>query len=249
MKTIKQKALVGINVLALAGLVGFSGYEYKELKDTRSILTETQHDLRKQVKETKTLQEHYMKLEDERDALSEDLQTKMKELDEKGKSLEESSKTVESQKQEIEQLKKNLASRRAEQERKKQEQAQAQQSTPAPTPVSAPAKAEPKQESSGKTMTFRATAYSSQEPLEMGGGTTTASGTKVQQGRTIAVDPSVIPLGSKVRITCPDYPSVNGVYTAEDTGGAIKGNIIDIYIHDLGEVYNFGRRTIQVEII
>lgn len=51
----------------------------------------------------------------------------------------------------------------------------------------------------------------------------TASGTVPAQGRTIAVDPSVIPLGSQVII--------NGhVYTAEDTGGAIKGKVIDIYM-------------------
>ena len=57
------------------------------------------------------------------------------------------------------------------------------------------------------------------------GGSHTASGTVPTAGRTIAVDPSVIPLGSQVII--------NGhVYTAEDTGGAIKGNVIDIFVND-----------------
>ena len=51
----------------------------------------------------------------------------------------------------------------------------------------------------------------------------TASGTHPTEGRTIAVDPKVIPLGSKVMIN-------NHVYIAEDTGGAIKGNKIDIYV-------------------
>lgn len=59
------------------------------------------------------------------------------------------------------------------------------------------------------------------------GGSSTASGTVPTAGRTIAVDPSVIPLGSQVII--------NGhVYTAEDTGGAIKGNVIDIFVNDHG---------------
>ena len=44
------------------------------------------------------------------------------------------------------------------------------------------------------------------------------------RGRTIAVDPSVIPLGSRVFIE--GY----GVFIAEDTGGAIKGNKIDIAV-------------------
>ena len=53
----------------------------------------------------------------------------------------------------------------------------------------------------------------------------TATGTPVIEGQTIAVDPSVIPYGTKVII--------NGhIFTAEDCGGAIKGNRIDIYVND-----------------
>jgi 3D (Asp-Asp-Asp) domain-containing protein len=89
--------------------------------------------------------------------------------------------------------------------------------------------------------TFKATAYNY--------GTTTASGTRVQQGRTIAVDPRVIPLGTKVKIVSPTHPHLNGVYTAEDTGGAVKGNIIDIYMSSYDRAIEFGRRTIYVEIL
>ena len=53
----------------------------------------------------------------------------------------------------------------------------------------------------------------------------TASGTTVCQGRTIAVDPTVIPLGETVLIDGHEY-------IAEDTGSSIKGNHIDIYISD-----------------
>ena len=52
----------------------------------------------------------------------------------------------------------------------------------------------------------------------------TATGTTLTEGRTIAVDPSIIPLGSRVFIE--GY----GVFIAEDTGGAIKGNKIDIAV-------------------
>lgn len=56
----------------------------------------------------------------------------------------------------------------------------------------------------------------------------TASGTTAQAGRTIAVDPSLIPLGSSVVI--------NGhIYVAEDTGGAIKGNRIDVFVSSHSE--------------
>ena len=56
----------------------------------------------------------------------------------------------------------------------------------------------------------------------------TASGTTAQAGRTIAVDPSLIPLGSSVVI--------NGhTYVAEDTGGAIKGNRIDVFVSSHSE--------------
>ena len=61
----------------------------------------------------------------------------------------------------------------------------------------------------------------------------TATGTKATQGRTIAVDPKTIPYGSKVII--------NGhTYIAEDCGGSIKGNRIDVYFDSHKEALNFG---------
>lgn len=70
----------------------------------------------------------------------------------------------------------------------------------------------------------------------------TASGTRPTQGRTIAVDPRVIPLGSKVII--------NGrTYIAEDTGSAIKGKKIDIFYSSHRDALNWGRRNIEVYIV
>ncbi|WP_454193204.1 ubiquitin-like domain-containing protein [Paenibacillus sp. Marseille-Q7038] len=77
------------------------------------------------------------------------------------------------------------------------------------------------------------TAYSSEEE---GIGTKTASGTRVQEGRTIAVDPNVIPLGWWV------YIEGVGFRRAEDTGGAIKGNKIDVYYDSLDQALTFGRK-------
>ncbi|MNI67931.1 Cell wall-binding protein YocH precursor [compost metagenome] len=84
------------------------------------------------------------------------------------------------------------------------------------------------------------TAYSSEEP---GIGTRTASGTRVTEGRTIAVDPDVIPIGWWV------YIEGLGFRRAEDTGGAIKGNKIDVYYDSLSHALNFGRKTRTVYVI
>lgn len=84
------------------------------------------------------------------------------------------------------------------------------------------------------------TAYSSEED---GIGTRTASGTRVTEGRTIAVDKSVVPLGWWV------YIEGIGFRKAEDTGGAIKGNKMDVYYDSLKTAKNFGRkkgRTVYV---
>lgn len=60
---------------------------------------------------------------------------------------------------------------------------------------------------------------------------------------TVAVDPKVIPLGSKV------YVEGYGYAIASDTGGAIKGNKIDLYFNSLEECYSFGRRTVTVHVV
>lgn len=70
----------------------------------------------------------------------------------------------------------------------------------------------------------------------------TATGTRAIPGRTVAVDPDVIPLGSKVYI--------NGFeYTAEDTGSAIKGHRIDVLFPSHEEALEFGVQYADVSII
>lgn len=60
---------------------------------------------------------------------------------------------------------------------------------------------------------------------------------------TIAVDPKVIPLGSKVYI--PGY----GYAIASDTGGAIKGDKIDLYMNSESACLNFGRQTVKLYVV
>lgn len=68
-------------------------------------------------------------------------------------------------------------------------------------------------------------------------------------GRSIATDPRVIPTGSWVYIEFPDAPQYNGKYKAEDTGGAIKGNKIDLFMGTERNAKPFGRRTGYVTIL
>lgn len=90
-----------------------------------------------------------------------------------------------------------------------------------------------------KTLTMESTAYY--------GHGITAMGLKPVRDpngiSTVAVDPDVIPLGSKV------YVSGYGVAIASDTGGAIQGNIIDVYLNSYEECVAWGRRQVTVQIL
>lgn len=89
--------------------------------------------------------------------------------------------------------------------------------------------------SKGRHMSVVATAYT--------GDSLTSTGKKPRWG-TISVDPKVIPYGTKVYI-----PQFDKIFIAEDCGGAIKGNKIDIFMNDESSVYNWGRKTIDIYIV
>lgn len=69
----------------------------------------------------------------------------------------------------------------------------------------------------------------------------TATGTKVTAGRTLAVDPNVIPYGSVVVIG-------ENEYIAEDCGNAVRGNVVDIYFDSHDEAFRYGRQIHTVYI-
>jgi 3D (Asp-Asp-Asp) domain-containing protein len=73
-------------------------------------------------------------------------------------------------------------------------------------------------------------------------GQRTASGTWPAVG-TVATDPEVIPLGTNL------YIEGYGEAVAEDTGGAVKGNIIDVYLDTESECWQWGRRMVEVRIL
>ena len=92
---------------------------------------------------------------------------------------------------------------------------------------------------SGTKLTVNASAYA---PGVDGVGSRTATGARAGYG-IIAVDPKVIPLGTRLYI--PGY----GYGVAADTGGAIKGNRIDLCYNTGGEAISWGRRTVTIVIL
>lgn len=94
---------------------------------------------------------------------------------------------------------------------------------------------------SGRTLQMESTAYSCAEAVNT---YFTAMGIDLRQNpQVIAVDPSVIPLGSMVEV------SGYGIAIAGDTGGAIKGNIIDCHFPTEEQCIQWGRRSVTVTII
>lgn len=93
-----------------------------------------------------------------------------------------------------------------------------------------------------KKIVMRATAY------DPSAGKWTASGTRARVG-AVAVDPRVIPLGTKLYIESADGFPTYGFAVAEDTGGAIKGNRIDLFYNSNSQARRFGRRNVVVYVL
>ena len=73
----------------------------------------------------------------------------------------------------------------------------------------------------------------------------TAAGTDPHEG-IVAADPSVLPLGTRIRITRAD--GYDGNYLVTDTGAAVKGRHIDIYLQSEAQAKRFGVKTVRVGI-
>jgi 3D (Asp-Asp-Asp) domain-containing protein len=91
----------------------------------------------------------------------------------------------------------------------------------------------------GTRLRFTATAYCK--------GETTASGVSVRTG-IAAADPALLPVGTVVRIDTPD-PKLDGIWTIMDTGPAVQGRTVDLYLWSCHEALRFGRRPIQLEVL
>ena len=97
-------------------------------------------------------------------------------------------------------------------------------------------------------LTVLATAYHAGFNSKNGQPARTAAGMALRRG-IVAVDPKIIPLGTRLYIEDPNGKWNYGYAIAGDTGGAIKGNRIDICLDTYAEAIQFGRRTLKVYIL
>jgi 3D (Asp-Asp-Asp) domain-containing protein len=87
-------------------------------------------------------------------------------------------------------------------------------------------------------MAFQATAYSIEGR--------TASGVRSREG-IVAADPAILPLGTRIRVHgAGEY---SGEYVVRDTGPAVKGHEIDVYLANDREAKRFGRKPVEVEVL
>ena len=99
-----------------------------------------------------------------------------------------------------------------------------------------------------ETAVFEVTAYTANDP-GMDGRGITSTGVKAREWRTVAANPEVLPPGTIVYI--PHFAGApnGGKFVVEDTGSAIRGRRLDVYMASRNEALEFGRRKLRVEIL
>ncbi len=90
----------------------------------------------------------------------------------------------------------------------------------------------------GSSLTFTATAY-----CQAG---KTQSGAPARTG-IVAADPHVLPVGSVVRVDTPR--AYSGIYTVLDTGAAVNGRHLDIFVPDCARAHRFGRQKVRIHVL
>ncbi|MFK4782960.1 3D domain-containing protein [Lactococcus petauri] len=200
----------------------------KDLVDTQKNLETMQSSLMQTKDELKTAQADY---QEQAENLEESIHTLKNKMTDNQNILEEMKAKAEMSKDTT--VDENADQPKIEQLASKKNEAP-QVSEPKDTTITAPSS------DGGTSLTVSATAYSSDNGL----GFITATGINLHQNpMCIAVDPSVIPLGKMVEV--PGY----GIAIAGDTGGAIKGNIIDVHLPTTAQAQAWGRKTIQINVL
>jgi 3D (Asp-Asp-Asp) domain-containing protein len=101
------------------------------------------------------------------------------------------------------------------------------------------AESRPQPTATGIRLSFGATAYCK--------GLVTAAGVAAQSG-VAAADPTLLPLGSIVQVDAPEA-KYDGIYSILDTGPAVQGRLIDIYMWSCHEALKFGRRPVHLTVL
>lgn len=246
-----------------------------EAKDTLTELKATQEKTQAQLKQdSQSLETETTKLDSKMVNLKQELADNITSLEkisqdkdvEKARQAAEKAQKAQAEKEAKEaEAAKTAEAEKASQAAAAQEKAKAEAAPQASTESSKPASSasssqqsttqtseQPKQEAtkpaepstpttSGRTLQMESTAYSCAESVNT---YFTAMGIDLRQNpQVVAVDPSVIPLGSMVEV------SGYGIAIAGDTGGAIKGNIIDCHFSTVEQCIQWGRRSVTVTVI
>lgn len=232
-----EKLNVAINVIleskSVADLIQRASAVTTLFNADNDIINEQENDLSQIEKDKQEIAKHEEQLAAERETLSKQHNELALNLQKRQESL-----TVMQQKysQVDEQMAGIQAELRAAQEKVRQEQDSVKAMSTANTPAAPKAPAP-----TGVEMYVTSTAYSWQSS-----GSITYMGYNIKENpnmKLIAVDPSVIPLGSKV------WVEGYGVAIAGDTGGAIKGHKIDVLMPNNAQAFAWGRRTVKVVVL
>jgi 3D (Asp-Asp-Asp) domain-containing protein len=234
-----EKLNVAINVIleskSVADLIQRASAVTTLFNADNDIIKDQENDLAQIEKDKQEIAKHEEQLASERETLS-------KQQNELALNLQKRQESLTVMQQKYSQVNEEMAGIQAElnaaQEKVRQEQEAVKAMSTANTPAAAaPATPAP----TGSEMYVTSTAYSWQSA-----GSITYMGHNIKENpnmKLIAVDPSVIPLGSKV------WVEGYGVAIAGDTGGAIKGHKIDVLMPNNAQAYAWGRKTVKVVVL
>ena len=246
-----KKVATGATIMILTGGLGFQTYQAHQLEQNLSGIeqkySQTIQNLNEAKDENKNLllqngdlEEQVKGLTENTEALTQSNESLKKEVEGKQATIDSKDSEINELRSQIKQLKTSANSNSA---------ATSKATTKATSTTTTTSNSSAK---ATYTMTaFAYTTASNGDPYTSGKwGNLTASGTTVKQGRTIAVDKNLIPLGTKVRLTFPKgWEHLNGTFIAEDTGNAIKGNKIDVYFDSYNTCIKFGKQTVKLEVL
>ncbi|KMP65161.1 hypothetical protein TU57_10425 [Bacillus cereus] len=244
MKILKSKESVGRTALVVttATAITFGAMLYNdsvEMDKYKGQLGKAQVQIEHQQADYKSLEQKFLSVKSQSEQLSEKQKELSAVIDTLSQEKSDMNAENEKLKNEVEQLKKIKADAEKAKQAKQEQVKSAEKKSSSSSTVSAGGY------ENWRKINVQATAYSTYEAGDKLAGQwqgLTATGTSVRWG-VIAVDPSVIPLGSKVYI-----PQFNQTFTAEDTGNAIKGNIIDIFMNTNSQANDWGRRNIEIYV-
>lgn len=256
----KKNGTIAALTLSFVLILGGGVFAYEEIQEKEEMVAVQKENLSQLETEKEALEKDKATKEkviaDKDKAIEETKNTlsdKEKALKEKEEALKEKENAIKSKDEQIQELKEDLSAKakRKEEELKNKKEVVVASVAPTSSVVQASAKKEEtivpsrsNDEPSGRTFYVEATAYVAL--CDTGCTGITATGINLLQNpglKVIAVDPSVIPLGSKVHVEGYGYA------IAGDTGGAIKGNRIDLYVQNHSDAVAYGRQQIKVTIL